>query len=313
MRSHPWLERHAQTLMGSLGRLVQTPLATLMTMTVIGIALLLPLLLHVFLSNIRDATAGWNRAIEISVYLDKRAGTARAHAIAKQLRARSDVSAVRVITADEALAEFRSASGFGIALDALSDNPLPDTLVVTPVLAAGKPAAAGGKSDDLAALQAAIGAIADVQTVQLDTQWVGRFQGMMDMVRRLVWLTAVVLGAGIILVIGNTIRLDILNRRGEIEVMKLVGATDAFARRPFLYSGVWYGFGGGLLALALCAAAVGILARPVADLAGLYGSPFRLRGLGLAHGTEVLVMAAALGWLGSWLAATRHIRRIAPS
>lgn len=306
MKAQSWFERHAQTLMGSLGRLIRTPIATLMTMTVIGIALVLPLLLHVFLSNVRSATADWSQAIEISVYLDKRAGAARVHAIAKQLRARGDVGAVRVITADEALAEFRSASGFGSALDALSDNPLPDTLIVTPALAAGA-------SGDIDTLKTAIGAMADVQTVQVDSQWIGRFQGMMNILRRLVWLTGALLGVGIVLVIGNTIRLDILNRRAEIEVMKLVGATDGFARRPFLYSGIWYGLGGGLLALALCAAAVGLLSRPVAHLAGLYGSQFRLRGLGLARGSEVLVLAGLLGWLGSWLAATRHIRAIAPT
>jgi cell division transport system permease protein len=114
-------------------------------------------------------------------------------------------------------------------------------------------------------------------------------------------------------VVGNTIRLDILNRRAEIEVMKLVGATDGFARRPFLYSGVWYGLGGGLLALGLVEAAVMLLGPPVNRLAGLYGSPFHLRGLGAGVGLAVLGGAVGLGWLGSWLAATRHIRAIEPT
>jgi cell division transport system permease protein len=116
----------------------------------------------------------------------------------------------------------------------------------------------------------------------------------------------------VVLVVGNTIRLDILNRRAEIEVMKLVGATDGFARRPFLYSGVWYGLGGGLLAVLLVAAAVASLAKPVERLAGLYASPLRLHGLGFGWGVAVMGVSIGLGWLGSWLAATRHIRAIVP-
>jgi cell division transport system permease protein len=303
MNARSWVERHAQTLLGSLGQIVQAPLATFMTMTVIGIALLLPLLLSVFLANVRSATVNWHQTVDISVYLDKRAATARAPAIAKLLRARADVGAVRIITADEALVQFRGVSGFGNALDALRDNPLPDTLVVTPASATG----------DVEALKTAVAAIADVQTVQVDTQWVTRLQGIMDIMRRVVWLTGALLAGGIVMVIGNTIRLDILNRRAEIEVMKLVGATDGFTRRPFLYTGMWYGLGGGILALALCAAAVGILSKSVRHLAGLYGSQFRLHGVGMTNGFAFLVGAGVLGWLGSWIAATRHIRQITPT
>lgn len=306
MNARSWGERHAQTLLGSLGRMAQTPLATGMTMAVIAIALVLPLLLNVLLTNVRSATGHWNQSTDLSVYLNRRAGSARSQALAQQLRARSDVGAVRIITADEALTQFRSESGFGKALDALTDNPLPDTLVVTPASAADGPR-------DLEALRAAIATMADVQTVQVDTQWVARLQGIMNLMKRVVWLAGALLATGIVLVIGNTIRLDILNRRTEIEVMKLVGATDGFTRRPFLYSGIGYALGGGVLALALCAAAVGILSGPVARLSGLYGSDFRLRGLGWTQASAVLVLAATLGWLGSWLAATRLIRRISPT
>jgi cell division transport system permease protein len=149
--------------------------------------------------------------------------------------------------------------------------------------------------------------------VQLDTEWVKRLHAMLDILRRVVLLTAGLLGAGVVLIVGNTIRLDILNRRTEIEVMKLVGASDGFARRPFLYSGVWYGLGGGLMALILVALAAAVLARPVESLAKLYGSQFHLQGLGFTTGAQVLGLAAALAWLGSWLAATRHIRGIEPT
>ena len=301
-----YFARHAQTLVGSLGRMVHQPFATLMTMGVVAVALALPLFLNLFLTNVRSATGNWNEAFDLSVYMDKRAGAARTASVAKQLRQRGDVAAVRVITADQALAEFRNDSGFGKALDALSDNPLPDTLVVTPTLAASTPAAT-------AELKGAIAATPDVQSVQLDTEWVKRLHATLDILRRVVLLTGGLLGAGVVLIVGNTIRLDIQNRRTEIEVMKLVGASDGFARRPFLYSGIWYGLGGGLMALTLVAVAAAVLARPVESLAKLYGSQFRLHGLGFTTGVLVLVLAASLAWLGSWLAATRHIRGIEPT
>jgi cell division transport system permease protein len=228
------------------------------------------------------------------------------HALARQLRSNADVAAVRVITADEALRQFRGASGFGSALDALHDNPLPDTLVVTPALSASSP-------QGMESLRHAIAAMADVQTVQIDTEWVRRLYAMLDLLRRIIWLTAALLGLGVVLAVGNTIRMDILNRRAEIEVMKLVGASDAFARRPFLYSGLWYGLGGGLLALLLVAVAVAVLNPSVQHLAGLYGSRFRLSGFGVGLGASVAGISMGLSWLGSWLAATRHIKAIEPT
>jgi cell division transport system permease protein len=301
-----YFARHAQTLVGSLGRIVSHPFATLMTMGVIAVALALPLFLNLLLTNVRTATGNWNEAFDLSVYMDKRASAVRTAAVAKQLRQRGDVATVRVITADQALAEFRNDSGFGKALDALSDNPLPDTLIVTPTVGKSTP-------EGTATLKAAIAATADVQAVQLDIEWVKRLQAMLDIVRRVVLLTGGLLGAGVVLIVGNTIRLDILNRRTEIEVMKLVGASDGFARRPFLYGGIWYGLGGGLMALILVAVAVAVLDRPVESLARLYGSQLHLQGLGVIAGIELLGVAAGLAWLGSWLAATRHIRGIEPT
>jgi cell division transport system permease protein len=301
-----YFARHAQTLVGSLGRMVHQPFATLMTMGVVAVALALPLFLNLFLTNVRSATGNWNDAFDLSVYMDKKASAVRTASLAKQLRQRGDVAAVRVITADQALQEFRNDSGFGKALDALSDNPLPDTLIVTPTPAAGNP-------QGTAALKGAIAALPDVQSVQVDTEWVKRLHAMLAILRRVVLLTGGLLGAGVVLIVGNTIRLDILNRRAEIEVMKLVGASDGFARRPFLYSGIWYGLGGGLMALILVALAAVILAKPVESLAKLYGSQFRLQGLGFTTGVLVLCLAACLAWFGSWLAATRHIRGIEPT
>jgi cell division transport system permease protein len=301
-----YFSRHAQVLIGSLGRIVHQPVAALMTMGVIAVALALPLFLSLLLQNARSATGNWNEAYDLSVYMDKKGGAARVQALAKQLRQRGDVAAVRIITAEQALAEFRSDSGFGTALDALEDNPLPDTLVVTPTLPASTP-------QGTEALKVAIAAMADVQTVQIDTDWVKRLHAMLDLLRRVVLLTGGLLGIGIVLIVSNTIRLDILNRRAEIEVMKLVGASDGFTRRPFLYTGIWYGLGGGLLALMLVAVASTVLVRPVAHLAFLYGSAFSLEGLKTVTGLAVLGLAVGLSWIGSWLAATRHIRSIEPA
>lgn len=300
-----WLSRHAQTLVGSLGRIVQHPLATVMTMSVIALALALPLFLNLLLQNTRTATADWNQAFELSVYLTKKAGTDRAESIAKQLRARSDVIRVRVVTADEALAEFRESSGFGKALNLLDSNPLPNTLIVTPSLAAST-------AERTQALKVQIAALPDVDTVQLDTEWVQRLNAILEVVRRVIWLTGALLALSVVLVVGNTIRLDILNRRAEIEVMKLVGATDGFTRRPFLYSGVWYGLGGGVIAVIVVALASTLLAAPIARLVALYGSQFRLEGLRFGPAVSILGLSVALGWLGSWIAATRHIRAVDP-
>jgi cell division transport system permease protein len=306
MKIQVYFARHAQTLVGSFGRIVKYPFASLLTMSVIAMALALPLFLNLFLSNVRSAAGDWNDAFDLSIYMDKKASSARTGSLAKQLRLRGDVAGVRVITAEQAMAEFRDTSGFGKALDALTDNPLPDTLIVTPSLDASTP-------QGTARLKEAITAMTDVQTVQLDTEWVKRLHAMLDILRRVVALTAGLLGASVVLIVGNTIRLDILNRRAEIEVMKLVGASDGFARRPFLYSGVWYGLGGGLIAVILVAVAAAVLAKPVDSLAVLYGSQFHLKGLKFVAGAQVLGVAVALAWLGSWLAATRHIRGIAPT
>ncbi|MDP9087211.1 MAG: permease-like cell division protein FtsX [Pseudomonadota bacterium] len=301
-----YFSRHAQVLVGSLGRIMHQPVASLMTMGVIAVALALPLFLSLLLQNARIAAGNLTEAYDLSVYLHKKAVSGRAQSLAKQLQARGDVAAVRIISAEQALADFRNDSGFGKALDALGgENPLPDTLVVTPSLSASTP-------QGTETLKKAIAEMNDVQTVQIDTDWVKRLHAILNLLRRVVLLAGVLLGVGIVLIVSNTIRLDILNRRAEIEVMKLVGASDGFARRPFLYSGVWYGLGGGVLALVLVGVASAVLARPVAHLAFLYHSDFRLKGLKILAGVGVLGLALALSWVGSWLAATRHIRAIEP-
>jgi cell division transport system permease protein len=300
-----WFERHAQTLVGSLGRLWQHPFATLLTVIVIGIALALPACLHVLVQNVRTASGGWNNALDISVYLQPGTTLEQARRAVKRIEQRRDVDAVTLVAADEALAEFRKDSGFGDALDALKANPLPHALVVRPDAAFRDPA-------HVAVLAAELRKLDGVDLVQLDTEWVSRFNAILDVVRRGVFLAAGLFALGILVIVGNTIRLDIENRRDEIEVTKLVGGSDAFVRRPFLYNGVWYGLAGGVTAGAIVAAVVATLDTPVQRIAGLYGSQFELHGVGLPGWLALLGGGAALGWLGSFIVSTRELREIEP-
>lgn len=300
-----WLERHVQTLVGSLGRLWQKPFATLLTVMVIGIALALPACLNVLVQNVRAASGGWSNALDISVYMKPAASLDDTKRAAARIKARRDVQDVTVIPADDALAEFRRNSGFGEALDALKDNPLPHALVVRPAADYQSPGEVQSLTDELRKVDG-------VDLVQLDTEWVTRFNAILDVVRRVVFLAAGLFALGILVIVGNTIRLDIENRRDEIEVTKLVGGDDAFVRRPFLYNGLWYGLGGGLVAGAIVAVVVLVLGDPVQRIAGLYGSGFRLHGLG-PEGWAILVGGGILlGWLGSFIAATRELRGIEP-
>ncbi len=300
-----YLLRHVQTLVGSLGRLARQPFASFMTAAVIGIALALPLCLELILQNVATVTSGWTDAFEISVYLDKTVSGERAQSIQKELAGRGDVATVRLVTPAQALAEFRANSGFGAALDALADNPLPTTLIVTPSVAAST-------TEGTTALKTAIDAIAGVADAQLDSDWVQRLVAILALLHRIVLLTAALLAAGVLLIIGNTIRLDIVNRRSEIEVMKLVGATDRFARRPFLWTGFWYGLGGGLIAIGLVTLAELAIGGPTARLAALYGSSFHISGLAPQTVGGAVVCAAVLGWVGAWITASQHIRAIQP-
>jgi len=300
-----WFERHVQTLVGSLGRLWQQPFATMLTIVVIGVALALPACLHVLVQNVRVASGGWNSALDISVYMKPNASLDQAKRAAERIRQRRDVDEVTLIEADTALAEFRRNSGFGAALDALKDNPLPHALVV-------RPDAEYREAGRVQELSMELKKVDGVDIVQLDTEWVSRFNAILDVIRRGVFLAAVLFALGILVIIGNTIRLDIENRRGEIEVTKLVGGSDAFVRRPFLYNGVWYGLAGGLIAGLIVAVVVAVLSAPVQRIAGLYGSQFELQGVGVVGWAALLLGGALLGWLGSFIVATRELREIEP-
>jgi cell division transport system permease protein len=301
-----WLVRHLQTSIGSLGRLAQHKLATTLTILVIGIALALPACLHLLVTNAQTATGNWNRAVDITVFLKRPTSAEEARRTAERIRQRRDVGEAELILADEALKEFRRDSGFGEAIDALNENPLPHTIVV-------RPAATYTNTANLQSLAADVRALPSVEAVQLDTAWVSRLNAILEAFQRGLFLAAAVLGLGVMVIVGNTIRLDIQNRRDEIEVTKLVGGSDAFVRRPFLYNGFWYGLGGAVTAWIITLIAIAVLREPIGRLAGLYGSTFELGALGPEASAVLLASGIALGWLGSYIAATRHLRKIEPT
>ncbi|HEY4210153.1 MAG TPA: permease-like cell division protein FtsX [Steroidobacteraceae bacterium] len=297
--------RHAQAFFGALGRLARSPLATILTLLVIGLALSLPTALRLFVANAQIATGDFANSIDLSVYFKVGTPLAKAEQLATTARQRSEISEVTLIPADKALEEFKADSGFGAALEALQDNPLPHVLHVRP----------RAQSQSLASMQTLrnyFSAWPEVDSVQVDSEWVQRFNAILELLRRLLTMGAVLLGVGVLAIVGNTTRLEILNRRPEIEVTKLVGGSNAFVRRPFLYTGIFYGLGGALLAWGIVALAIAILDQPVATLAQLYGSHYVLQGL-LPEDIGILLGGGVvLGWLGAWISSARHLRSIEP-
>ncbi len=299
-----WFRRHISTSIGALGRLFRQPFASLMIILVIGITLAIPAALTLVIKNAQAISGGWDNALDFSVFLNDGTSEQEARALADWIAERADVDTVTVITQAEALAEFRQQSGFGDALDELTHNPLPHTLVVRP--------SAANTSGSMLILQEELANLPEADAVQVDTEWVQRFHAILDILRQAIVIGAGLLGAAIIVIIGNTIRLDIQNRREEIEVTKLIGASNAFVRRPFLWSGFWYGLSGGLLAVGLVAYGLYLLQGPVSRLAGLYQSEIAIITLTLAEIGVVVGIGVGLGLVGSWIAAARHMRKIEP-
>lgn len=301
-----YLLRHLQTALTSLGRASRTPVSSLITAGVIGVALALPTGLYVVLQEAQRLTGDWDAAAQMSLFLKPTAGDAAGREMADRLRQWPEVASVRFISHTEALEEFRRASGFEAALDALPDNPLPAVLVVQPVPEHGQPQRAE-------ALLGRLRALPEVERAQLDLEWLQRLAALMELARRAVLVVAALLGLAVLLVIGNTVRLDIQNRRDEIVIMKLIGATNAFIRRPFLYSGFWYGLAGGLIAWLLVSGSLWALSEPVARLAGLYGGGLQVPAVDAATTLALLSLSAGLGVLGSLLAVSRHLGSIEPT
>jgi len=301
-----WLTHHVRTLIASLGFLWRNAISSLMTMAVIAIALALPAGLYAMLDNLSRASVGWDDSAQISVFLKDSVSADEAQALADKLARHKNIEQVKFIHKDQALAEFQRISGFNAAIDSLGSNPLPHVLAIKPKVDAKHPA-------NVAKLVNELGSRKEVELAQLDLQWVKRLYALLDIAHRGIWMVAGLLGLAVLLVVGNTIRLDIQNRRAEIEVTKLIGGTNAFIRRPFLYTGFWYGLCGGILAWLLTALAVALMTNSVAHLAALYDSGFTLSGLGVGDGLLLVATSCLLGLAGSWIAVGRHLHEIEPS
>lgn len=293
-----WRDLHLYSLVSSLGRVSTKPFATALTVGVMAVALTLPLALFLLLANLKGLAGAVEQAREIGVFLALELGE---DAQAEALRAVGDlpgVARVELRTPEQGLAEFQRYAGFGEALALLEDNPIPAVLDVVP-----------SSNADPAALVRALEAVQGVELVQHDALWRQRLDAWLVLGERAVEALGVLLLLGALLVVGNTVRLDVQGRAEEIAVIQLLGGTAGFVRRPFLYLGAWYGLLAGLLALALLAALRLGLASAVDALVVSYDSGFRLRGFGIGVTLAVPCGAAALGWLGAFLAVGHHLRQ----
>ncbi|MCO7544979.1 permease-like cell division protein FtsX [Stutzerimonas nitrititolerans] len=300
---HAWLESHRASLVDSVGRLVKQPIGSFFTCLVMAVALSLPMGLALLLDNVERLGGSWQRAAQISLYLQLETDAAAGQALREQILEMPDVADAEWISREQALEEFQQLSGLGEALRELPDNPLPGVVVVTP-----------NEVDKakLEALRQRLAELPGVEQAQLDLLWVERLAAILKLGDRFVFGLTLLLIATLLLVIGNTIRLHIENRRTEIEVVKLVGGTDGYVRRPFLYMGALYGLGAGLIAWLLLAYGLGWLNEAVIDLAGLYGSDFGLTGVPTEDGFSLVLGALLLGYIGAWLAVARHLSELAP-
>ena len=301
-----YTRHHVQVLVASLGYLTRQPVSSLMTSAVIAIALALPTGLYIALDNASQLSADWDGSTMISLFLKHDVSLKKAEQLATRLRKNKDIEAVRIIDRDQGLMQFQKISGFGDALEYLEENPLPHVLTVRPTEEQQRP-------DQVVHLVNRLQKEKQVELAQLDMQWVKRLYTLLELAQRGIWIIGSLLALAVLLIIGNTIRLDIQNRREAIEVSKLIGASDAFIRRPFLYTGMWYGISGGLLAWLLITVSLGIMTEPVQRLASLYHSNYELIGLGSRDTAVLIAVSCILGLFGSWLAVGRHLSEIEPS
>ncbi|MGK8708672.1 permease-like cell division protein FtsX [Metapseudomonas otitidis] len=298
-----WLESHRASLMDSLRRLGRQPIGSFFTSLVMAIALSLPMGLSLLLNNVERLGGSWQRAAQISLFLQMDASESDGRKLRDEIAGMPDVAEAEWISREQALEEFQQQTGLGQALKELPENPLPGVILVTP------------KEVDkttLEALRLRLAELPRVEQAQLDLVWVERLSAILKLGERFIFGLTVLLVLALLLVIGNTIRLHIENRRIEIEVIKLVGGTDSYVRRPFLYMGALYGVGAGLLAWLVLAYGLDWLNDAVVRLAGLYGSDFALAGVPLGDGLSLLLGAILLGYIGAWLAVARHLSELAP-
>jgi len=298
--------RHLQVFFYSLGLLSRTPFSTLMTAAALGIALALPAGLYVILDHAKQLSGDFDSINQISLFMQKDLGEKKTLEIKTRLEAYPEIAQVKYITQDAALQEFQDNSGFGDALKALKDNPLPHLLVVYPSLTHSEP-------EQINALLMKLKQIKQVDLVQLDIQWLQRLHAIIHIGQRGILIIGCLLALAVLLIVGNTIRLAIENRRSEIVVMKLIGGTDSFIRRPFLYTGFWYGLLGSLIAVLLVNISLIIINDPLVHLSSLYESNlFSLGLMGIDTSVILLLSGCLLGLSGARIAVGKHLKDIEP-
>ena len=299
-----WVHHHRQAASSSLLRALRVPVATGLTWLVVGIALALPASLLVILQNIEAVTSDMRSPARFSVLLESGTSLNSAQDILSRVESRVDVRDVTLIPQDQALARFAADTGLVGLLDSIPDNPLPHTLLVNPL--------ASVESEGLSELAQGLKVVRGVDQVVFDTLWQARLAGVLQAGRRLVMGIGLLMMMGAVLILANTIRLAIDARRDEIVVIKLIGANNAYARRPFLYTGLWSGFGGGLLGAIMVGAFFIYLSEPVNQLLQLYNSDRRFTGLGIMGVLNMMFLGGTLGLLSAWHAATSQLRELEP-
>lgn len=299
-----WVHHHRQAASSSLLRALRVPVATGLTWLVVGIALALPASLLVILQNIEAVTSDMRSPARFSVLLESGTSLNSAQDILSRVESRVDVRDVTLIPKDQALARFAADTGLVGLLDSIPDNPLPHTLLVNPLVSV--------ESEGLSELAQGLKAVRGVDQVVFDTLWQARLAGVLQAGRRLVMGIGLLMMMGAVLILANTIRLAIDARRDEIVVIKLIGANNAYARRPFLYTGLWSGFGGGLLGAIMVGVFFIYLSEPVNQLLQLYNSDRRFTGLGIMGVLNMMFLGGALGLLSAWHAATSQLRELEP-
>jgi len=300
-----WARRHAYSLLSSLGALTRQPIASAMTLVVLAVALTLPTALHVTLENVRAISQSWERLDTLSVFLTEEMNETDARSLGSRLTVWNDIAAVDPISPEQGLREVTGQLNLDTLSeelgDALPDNPLPWVLEITPEDQTNVPALVNRLERE-----------AGVSSIVVDLKWLERLDALLAVIQQLVMLLAALFAVGVAFIIANTIRMDIQNRREEIEVMALVGATPAFIRRPFLYTGLWYGLLGGTLAWLVIRFGLIALSGPIGELSGSYDADFTLHPPGIEIITLLILGSGLFGVLGSWLVVNQHLRRINP-
>lgn len=300
-----WLKEHKRVAKDSLQRLIKQPFNSAITIAVIAIALALPSAFYVLLGNAHEIGKQWDSTTQISLYLDRRSSDQAIDLLHKELSLWPEIDRITVISKEQGLADFRKHSGFSDVLAHLSDNPLPVVIEILPQESINSSAKAQALLQKLEKQSL-------VESAQLDMEWLERLALMLDIGQRLTFALVILLSLGVLLIIGNTIRLEIENRRDEIIVAKLVGATDAFVRRPFLYTGLWYGLAGGLISSLIVVFSLWLLSTPTHALAATYQSSFKLLGISFADTVSLWGIAALLGYFGAWLSVGKHLDELEP-